>query len=113
MFRSILPRVIHRIRTRLRNTRVWLTAGATITALCPSFPVMAAVVHLTGSSVGIGDPGIVYHGEQLLPFMQATRAQRVDIAGIGDSNQIIFGDYGHSHGQQKAWADQVGLYGSG
>lgn len=80
-----------------------LLSSVTANAASPTGPAV----------VGTAVPQIVYHGKQLLPFLQAMQTGRVDIAGIGDSNQISAGDYGHDHGIQKAWSDRVGLYGTG
>jgi hypothetical protein len=75
--------------------------------------IARAAPQVTGSAVGTAAPSVVYRGDQLVPFLTAMQTRRVDIAGIGDSNQILGGTYGHDHGQQKAWADRVGLYGTG
>lgn len=73
----------------------------------------SAAPAVSNVSVGTADPGVVYRGDRLVPFLRAMRTGRVDIAGVGDSNQLYGGTYGHDHGQQKAWSDRVGLYGTG
>jgi hypothetical protein len=96
------------------TTRLAAALTAASSVLFLSLPPAAdAAPVVSGSSVGTAAPGVVYRGDQLLPFLQAMQTRRVDVAGIGDSNQILGGTYGHDHGQQKAWADRVGLYGTG
>ena len=86
----------------------------TTTVVALLFSAMAsAAPTVTSSTVGTADPGVVYRGDQLLPFLQAMQTGRVDIAGIGDSNQLSAGTYGHDHGQALAWSNFVGLYGTG
>jgi hypothetical protein len=67
---------------------------------------------ISGASTGTQTPDVVYKADQIRPFLQAAAARRVDIAGIGDSNQIFGGDYGHDHGFQLAWSNQYGMYAS-
>jgi hypothetical protein len=96
------------------TTRLAAALAAASSVLFLSLPPAAnAAPVVFGSSVGTAAPGVVYRGDQLLPFLQAMQTRRVDVAGIGDSNQILGGTYGHDHGQQKAWDDRVGLYGTG
>jgi MYXO-CTERM domain-containing protein len=70
---------------------------------------------VTNHVVGTQPREIVYNGKALLPWVEAAGARRVDIAGIGDSNQVAGpgSDYGWDHGYAKAWTDRYGEYATG
>ena len=79
--------------------------------------VALALIAPHGSAPAVGSASTstsplntVYRGDQIVPFLEAAAQRRVDIAGIGDSNQIADGDFGHDHGFQKAWSDIYGMY---
>lgn len=77
-------------------------------------PMVARAAPVTVMDTGTGSQPLnaVFHADQLLPFIEAAGTRRVDIAGIGDSNQLHDGG-GHQYGMQKAWADQFGMYATG
>src|SRR4051794_32946264 len=64
---------------------------------------------ISGAATGTQTPDIVYKGDQIRPFIQAAVSRRVDVAGIGDSNQVHFGT-GYDDGFQLALGQQFGLY---
>src|SRR5439155_6248682 len=80
----------------------------------PALPARAQVA-VTSASVGTQSRDLVYNGAAVKTFIDAAKARRVDIAGIGDSNQIAGpnSDYGWDHGYSKAWSDRFGWYGTG
>lgn len=51
----------------------------------------------------------VYKGEAVQPFVQAMQTRRVDVIGIGDSNQILSG-HGWDHGMQAGLARRLPMY---
>src|SRR5262245_52751012 len=64
-------------------TSLLLILAFTAPALCAGAP--AAV---TGASVGTQPRDLVYNAAAMRNFIDAAAARRVDITGIGDSNQI-------------------------
>lgn len=52
------------------------------------------------------------NAETLAPFFDAAAVSRVDIVGIGDSNQI-YGGHGWDHGFQRALTLRFGMYATG
>lgn len=54
----------------------------------------------------------VTNAEALRPFFDRAAVARVDVVGIGDSNQA-FGGHGWDHGCAKALAEQFGVYATG
>lgn len=55
---------------------------------------------------------LVVDCRELAPFFNAAQTMRVDVVGMGDSNQG-FGGSGWDHGYQKALSDQFGMYATG
>jgi hypothetical protein len=80
----------------------------------PTIAATAATT-VTTAAVGTQSRDIVVNGAALKPFVDAAKTRRVDIAGVGDSNQIAGpgGDYGWDHGYAKAWTDRYGEYATG
>lgn len=78
----------------------------------------AAVVGWTLASMicGITEAGEDCEGvtsaEKLAPFFSRAHMARVDIVGIGDSNQVFAG-HGWDHGWAKALSDEFDLYATG
>lgn len=89
-------------------TRLILPAACILAAATTS--VIGQTV--TTVSVGTQSRDIVQNGAALKPFVAAAQTRRVDILGIGDSNQIAGpgNDYGWDHGYAKAWSDRFGEY---
>jgi hypothetical protein len=79
--------------------------------LIPAVPADAATA-VTNAAIGTQPREIVYNAAALKPFVDAAQTRRVDIAGIGDSNQVA-GNYGWEHGYSKAWTDRYGAYATG
>jgi hypothetical protein len=73
-----------------------------------------AATAVTEARLGLQPRDIVYNAAALKPFVDAAAIRRVDIAGIGDSNQVagVGGTYGWDHGYAKAWTDRYGEYAS-
>jgi hypothetical protein len=71
-----------------------------------------AATTIVGGQIGDTAPDIVYKGDQLRPFLLAASSRRVDIAGIGDSNQSFGSNGGRDYGDQLAWSNQFGMYAS-
>lgn len=88
----------------------WLSRAVAI--VVAPMVARAAPVTVMGTDTGSQPLNAVFHADQLLPFIQAAGTRRVDIAGIGDSNQLHDGG-GHQLGMQLAWADQFGMYATG
>lgn len=89
----------------------WFVAGA---ILGPAAAIgLAAGPQVQQAATGTQPVGIIHNSQAIQAFVQASAQRRVDIAGIGDSNQLSAGTYGHDHGVQKAWASARGMYGTG
>jgi hypothetical protein len=88
----------------------WLSRAAAIAVV----PMVARAAPITVVDTGTGSQPLnaVFHADQLVPFLQAASTRRVDITGIGDSNQMHEGG-GHQYGMQLAWANQFGMYATG
>lgn len=54
----------------------------------------------------------VIDGAELTPVLQHALTHRLDVVGIGDSNQL-FGGHGFDHGLSKAWAESFGCWATG
>lgn len=54
----------------------------------------------------------VIDGGELTPALAHALAHRLDVVGLGDSNQV-FGGSGFDHGQTLAWAESFGCWGTG
>ena len=76
---------------------------------------LAPAAAVQNSAVGTQSRDIVYNAAVLKPFVDAAQTRRVDIAGIGDSNQVAGpgGNYGWDHGYSKAWTDRYGSFATG
>ncbi|HYO08728.1 MAG TPA: hypothetical protein VER17_07115 [Tepidisphaeraceae bacterium] len=105
----------HAARFALRSPvrMFWLVTCAALA--CPNLVGFSAAAR---GAVVTARPGAqavetTYRAEQLRRFVEAASQRRVDVTGIGDSNQLSGGDYGHDHGFQKAWSDQFGMYATG
>ncbi|MEC9373680.1 MAG: hypothetical protein VYC34_07540, partial [Planctomycetota bacterium] len=59
-----------------------------------------------------GAPAAVINPAAIAPFFEAALTERVDIVGIGDSNQLFQAD-GFDHGWHVALAERYGLYATG
>jgi lysophospholipase L1-like esterase len=82
---------------RAHGWRLWMIVFATVLAARPTWaraPLECAPV------VG---------AERLWSFFDAARTQRVDVVGLGDSNQA-FGGHGWDAGWHEALSDEFGLY---
>jgi hypothetical protein len=75
----------------------------------------AAAPAVRNASVGTQSRDLVFNGAALEPFVHAAETRRVDIVGIGDSNQVAGpgSNYGWDHGYPKAWTDRYGQYATG
>lgn len=71
-----------------------------------------AGVVCVASDASANDCEAVIGSEALLPFFERAKSGRVDIVGLGDSNQA-FGGYGWDHGCTQAISEQLGLYATG
>lgn len=73
---------------------------------------VASAAAVKSTAVGTLPREIVYNAAAIKPFIDAAGTRRLDISGIGDSNQIAGpnGDYGWDHGYAKAWSDRYGWY---
>src|SRR5262245_42538362 len=80
----------------------------------PALRAAAPPAAVTGASVGTQPRDLVYNAAAIRNFIDAAAARRVDITGIGDSNQIAGPNstYGWDHGYAKAWTDRFGEYGT-
>jgi hypothetical protein len=67
---------------------------------------------VSGAAVGTTPRQIVYNAAAARSFIDAAKVRRVDINGIGDSNQLAGpgSNYGWDHGYAKAWTDRYGQY---
>lgn len=72
--------------------------------------LVAAGVWLGAGSRAFGQA--VIDGAELTPALQHALTHRLDVVGIGDSNQL-FGGHGFDHGQSRAWADSFGCWATG
>ncbi len=72
----------------------------------------SAQVSVQAHTVGTTPRDIVINPDAIKPFVDAAKTRRVDIIGIGDSNQIggPGNDYGWDHGYAKAWTEHYGTY---
>lgn len=66
---------------------------------------------IAAPAAGIECAGVI-GAEKLAPFFERARTTRVDVVGIGDSNQV-FGGHGWDHAWAKALSDEFGLYATG
>ncbi|MEA2710440.1 MAG: hypothetical protein QOF78_3041 [Phycisphaerales bacterium] len=75
----------------------------------------ATTIAVQNATVGTQPRDIVVNAAALKPFVEAAKTRRVDIAGVGDSNQVAGpgGAYGWDHGYSKAWSDRYGEYATG
>jgi MYXO-CTERM domain-containing protein len=64
-------------------------------------------------SVGTTARDLVYNAPALRKIVDAAEARRVDIIGVGDSNQGGGGGYGWDHGYPEAWQKRYGWYATG
>ena len=97
------------------SARFTLLVAAAAAAAAAAMPARAATPVVQNVSVGTQPRDIVYNAAALKPFVDAAKTRRVDIAGIGDSNQVAGpgSDYGWDHGYAKAWSDRYGAYATG
>lgn len=70
--------------------------------------VLSAIAGLSGQASGQA----VIDGAELTPALQHALTHRLDVVGIGDSNQL-FGAHGFDHGQSLAWAESFGCWATG
>ena len=94
-----------------------LHLAVAVALAAPSFIALTDIVAygattVTNAVTGTQPRDIVYNGGALKPFVEAAKTRRVDIAGIGDSNQVAGGD-GWEHGYSQAWSSRFGLYATG
>ena len=94
-------------------TRSLMLLSIIVSCVIARNPAMGASV--TNATIGTQPREVVYNAAAIKPFVDAAQARRVDIAGIGDSNQVggPGGNYGWDHGYSKAWSDRFGEYATG
>lgn len=95
-----------------RTARGMVLSAAVLTVMGTPQASLAALPAVNSGATGNVPLNTVYKADQIQRFMQAAGTRRVDIAGIGDSNQLAAQDYGHDHGFGKAWGNAYGMYAS-
>ncbi len=75
-----------------------------------SFACLGLVAAAAGSRMAMAQA--VIDGAELAPALQHALTHRIDVVGIGDSNQL-FAAHGFDHGQTLAWGESFGTWATG